>query len=75
MRARAKARKNALDMDMFKVYQTALLGHIDPKRFPMKFEDLWSDARTETEMHPEQMASNFKSWITQAAMANKDKDE
>lgn len=60
---------------MFGVYQNALLGKMDPKHFPAKFTDFWQDARTETTMSEEQMASNFKSWITGAARAYEDKSE
>ena len=59
---------------MFGVYQNALLGKMDPKHFPAKFSDFWTDARTETTMSEEQKASNFKAWITQAARAQADKD-
>ena len=60
---------------MFKVYQGALLGKMDPKHFPSKFTDFWTEARTETNMSEAQMASNFKAWITQADGANKDKND
>ena len=73
LRAASKRRKSDLELDMFKVYQDALLGKMDPKHFPSKFTDLWTEARTETNMSEAQMASNFKAWITQADGANKDK--